>query len=774
MMRKMLTLSFIVLLVSCGEISRQTIVKVDNAKALYSAIKKAKPGTDIVMANGVWKDVRIKFIGTGTEQKPIRIVAETPGEVFIEGMSFVKFGGEYLSLDGLHFRNGHTPEDALIKFSIDKDTVANHCEVVNCVIEDFSQPNRYTPDLWVEFWGRYNKLSHCYIAGKFNQGPTVRVNLKGNENIRNYHEISNNHFGPRPRKGGPRAETMQIGDSGTSMTPSYVLVKNNYFEKCNGEVEIISSKSNFNEFTNNVFYHCEGSLVMRHGNYCLIDGNIFIGDENSKFNGGIRVINTGHWITNNYFYKLQSDEFRAPLAIMNGIPKSPLNRYNQVTDVVVAYNTWVDCVSPWQFGVGANNDKKDVLPKSEIRSARAVRTILANNLIYSHSGDILPLKKFDEVDGVTFKNNVMVNPNVETESYTGITTASFELEMKTDWLHTPMYKTVEIMAKTYQGFGFEAIQKDLFGKSRGVHNAVGAITAPVSTQEPVIDMAQYGAAWYKGKPAPAASVIHQVTSEPGDLVAKLAAAAPGDVLELAAGDYELASSLSIDKAITLRSKDANEKARIQYSASGDAPAFEMNPRGELKLENMILEGQDEQIAFAPLKENMSSAYYLSVDHSEIKDFDFVIKAYRGSFADTISFSHTEVLSCENGIVLAAEVDDKGDYNAEFVNIDSCEFNKIKANVINYYRGGYDESTIGGNLSVTNSRFSNSGPQEEDNILLKSRGIINVNITGNVFRYNPIRYVSVLWGEKNNTESDNRLISSGSFRTEQHMKQKLMY
>ena len=88
------------------------------------------------------------------------------------------------------------------------------------------------------------------------------------------------------------------------MTPSYVKVANNIFEKCNGEVEIISSKSNFNEFRNNVFFESEGSLVMRHGNYCIVDGNLFIGSDESQFIGGIRVINTGHWITNNYFYNL--------------------------------------------------------------------------------------------------------------------------------------------------------------------------------------------------------------------------------------------------------------------------------------------------------------------------------------------------------------------------------------------------------------------------------------------------------------------------------------
>ncbi|MGS0528235.1 chondroitinase-B domain-containing protein [Zobellia nedashkovskayae] len=42
---------------------------------------------------------------------------------------------------------------------------------------------------------------------------------------------------------------------------------------------------------------------------------------------------------------------------MNGIKKSPLNRYIQVTDVVVAYNSYINC-SPWQFSVGSNVESK--------------------------------------------------------------------------------------------------------------------------------------------------------------------------------------------------------------------------------------------------------------------------------------------------------------------------------------------------------------------------------------------------------------------------------
>ncbi|MDP5043834.1 MAG: alginate lyase, partial [Leeuwenhoekiella sp.] len=327
---------------------------VSNIKELQAAIDNSQPGSVIVMKNGRWENLQLEFKGEGTGDKPIVLKAEKAGEVFITGTSYLKLGGNYLIVDGLYFKDGYTPKNSVIQFKISDDLIANNSKVINCVIENFTQPDRDADDHWVEFWGRNNTLKQCYIAGKSNTGPTIRVFLKGNEHIKNRHQIVNNHFGPRPRKGGPHGETLQIGDSYTSMTPSYTNVSNNLFDRCNGEVEIISSKSNFNTFSNNIFFESEGSLVLRHGNYATIDANVFIGNDNSENIGGIRVINTGHWITNNYFYKLKGEEFRAPLAVMNGIPKSPLNRYNQVTDVVVAYNTWMYCGTPWNFGVGSN------------------------------------------------------------------------------------------------------------------------------------------------------------------------------------------------------------------------------------------------------------------------------------------------------------------------------------------------------------------------------------------------------------------------------------
>ena len=333
MKRFLSTLSILTLFITSSPNAEASIlkpkkdIKVKNLAELRSAIKSSSAGDNIILANGTWKDAEIKFYGKGTKENPIVLKAETPGKVFIEGVSNLKLAGSYLEVRDLYFKNGYTPSNSVIQFKINNDSIANNCKVTQCVIEEFTQPDRDVSDHWVEFWGRHNELSNNYITGKSNFGPTVRVFLDGNEHVNNYHQIINNHFGPRPRKGGPHGETIQIGDSETSMTPSYTNVENNLFDRCNGEVEIISSKSNFNEFKKNVFFESEGSLVLRHGNYAKIDGNVFIGNDASDQMGGIRIINTGHWITNNYFYKIKGNAFRSAIAIMNGIPKSSLNRY---------------------------------------------------------------------------------------------------------------------------------------------------------------------------------------------------------------------------------------------------------------------------------------------------------------------------------------------------------------------------------------------------------------------------------------------------------------
>jgi poly(beta-D-mannuronate) lyase len=762
----------LVILISCQERTSVSGILVSNEAELVEAISKAQPGSEIIMTNGEWDDIQIRFVGYAPENQPIILRAETPGKVIVRGRSDLKLGGEHLVVDGLLFKNGASPSGAVIEYGISNDTLANHCRVTNCVIQGFNKSQRNMSDLWVLFRGRHNQLDHSYLEGKSNRGPTIRVDLEGNKSIRNYHKINNNHFGPRPPKGGPSAETIQIGNSSTSMAPSYTLVANNLFDRCNGEVEIISSKSNFNEFRNNVFYKSEGSLVTRHGNYCIIDRNYFIGDEKSPHVGGVRLIGTGHWVTNNYFYNLRGEVFRGPLAVMNGIRRPAINRYIQVTDVIVAHNTWVNCKSPWQFGVGSNIDQRDVLPPSEIRSETPIRTIVANNIIYNDVGDEMPILRYDSIDGIDFRNSVINNQGTNFYSVEGLIEKDFSMSKIEENILIPSSDLSD--TEVYHGFEFEQISTDIFGNSRSRNNSVGATNGTNAEASNIMHLTRYGPSWYDPNEGSDYQPKTHAVSNSNALYEAVKNASSGDIIQLTSDNYELSSSLKIDKKLTIQSADSMGRSSISFAGNAESPLFEMNPKGELVLTSMRLNGNKQNHAFATKKENMSSYYNLKVVNSEISDFDYVLKAYKHSFAQIIKFKSTVIKDCNNGLELSGEDDDRGEYNAENIYILDSQFDGIKRNVIDYYRGGYDESTVGGNLIIKGNKFIRCGVAEETGILINTYGIINVDISDNNFQNNQVKLVARLWGAKNNTQADNVIVSSGNLIIEQNLPLKLMY
>lgn len=98
-----------------------------------------------------------------------RKVPYMPGCGTIEGKSLLHLGGEHLIVDGLYFRNGYSSSFGIIRYKIGTDSTAFNCKVSNCVIENFTKPNRLTNDQWIQFYGKHNQLTHCYITGKSNE-----------------------------------------------------------------------------------------------------------------------------------------------------------------------------------------------------------------------------------------------------------------------------------------------------------------------------------------------------------------------------------------------------------------------------------------------------------------------------------------------------------------------------------------------------------------------------------------------------------------------------
>ena len=365
-----------------------------NPADLEEAISAAMPGETIVMANGTWKDLSIQFDSEGAPGDTITLRAETAGEVRLTGSSSLRIGGSYLKVDGLYFTEGGLTGGHVVQFRRNTSTPAHHSRLTNTAIVDYNPQYDFTEYKWVSIYGTHNRVDNSHFEGKTHDGATLVVWLSDEPN---YHKIDNNYFGPRPDLGKNGGETIRVGTSDWSLYPSHTIVERNLFDRCDGEIEIISNKSGDNTYRYNTFLESAGSLTLRHGDRARVDGNFFIG--NGKANtGGVRIIGEDHVVVNNYFEGLRGSGYRTPISIVNGVPDSPLNRYFQVRRALVAHNTIVNSYSAFEIGSGSSSEQS--LPPEDVA--------IANNIVSNvERPRINMVVEDDEPIRLTWSANIM-------------------------------------------------------------------------------------------------------------------------------------------------------------------------------------------------------------------------------------------------------------------------------------------------------------------------------------------------------------------------------
>jgi len=653
------------------------------SQAEYSdALKGLQAGDTIVLANGEWKDFEILFTGTGLPDQLITLTAQEKGKVIISGQSNLRLAGEYLVVSGLVFKNGYTPTGEVISFRRNKKEFANHSRVTEVVIDGFNNPERTETDYWVMMYGRNNRFDHNHVAGKSNNGVTMAVRLDTEASRENHHRIDHNYFGHRPILGSNGGETLRIGTSHYSLSNSFTTVENNYFERCDGEVEIISNKSGGNVFRGNVFIESRGTLTLRHGNDNLVENNVFLGNG-VDHTGGIRVINKRQTIRNNYLQGLAGYRFGSALTIMNGVPDSPINRYHQVEDSVIENNTIIDS-SHIELAAGSDEERSAV-PKT---------TVFRNNLIFNRDGqDIFSVH--DDVTGITFEGNVL-NDVSDFQISKGFTSRNIKLQE----LPTGLMRPVS-----------EDLQK------------VGA-----SPDLVVLPRNDTGVSWYP-KPDNASLFDTGTTIEvepgQGSLEQAVSGASAGDIIELDGGHYQVEKLIRIDRPLTLRaSSDAHgsdSQPVIEFERNA---LFEIVDGGSLKLERLHISGKSApdvagNSVIRTSRYSMLSAYQLLLDHCEISDLDVnhsfnFLSAAKSTFAFRIAIRNSSFSNITGAVMeLEKETDDLGLYNVEYISIADSNFSDIGEAVAVIYRGGTDESTFGPHFDLRDSQLRNVGKNKRN-------------------------------------------------------------
>jgi poly(beta-D-mannuronate) lyase len=682
------------------------VIPVSNQEDYFNAATNAQPGDNIILQNGVWRDFDMLLEAEGTAESPIAVSAETPGKVILSGQSSLRLAGNHLIVSGLVFRDGYTPRTEVISFRRDKDTLANNSRVTETVIENYSNPVRIQGDIWVAMYGQNNEFDHNQLSGKHNSGPTMAVRLNTEDSQDNNHVIRNNYFGPRPVFGSNGGETLRIGTSHYSLTHSGTLVENNYFDRCSGEVEIISNKSGGNTYRGNTFYQSRGTLTLRHGNDTVVEDNLFDGDG-APYTGGVRVINARQTVRNNYFKDLTGERFSGALVVMNGVPNSPINRYHQVDGAVIEHNTF-DTVRRIELAEGSDAE----------RTATPVNSVFRNNIVIGEESST-PFRIQDDLSGITFEGNTASAPPPVEISY-------------------GFGETQALAART------KLTEQDSFGVRRD----------------------DTGVAWYPKQPVSSpfngGNRIY-VTAGPDALGSALADAKEGDTLVVAPGQYNESKMVNLQVPVTVEAADSDNPPVITF----ERPNFILlSAEGGLRMRGLNISGAASPDASGNSFISTTSIGGSRNHIVELADMSFagfdvnkgfsVVAAAKGTFYDQIKISRSKFQDISGTVIkLDSETDDYGIYNAEYVIIENSTFEHIGGPVAAVYRGGRDESTFGPHVWVSDSRFDGIGLRGGP--LMELHGVQNLALERNeIANTEPVK-LTITTGNPEVAVSGNTLI-----------------
>lgn len=681
-----LALSALLISGLAGVASAETYLVKDQA-AYTAALAGLKPGDELVLKNGTWQNFEMLFTGTGTAAEPITLRAQTPGQVVISGTSNLRLAGEHLVVSGLVFRDGASPSRNVIAFRREPGALANHSRLTQTVVENFSKHDRTREDQWIVLYGKNNRVDHNFFAGKTNKGPTLVVRLDEAESRENNHVIEQNFFGRRDSIGGNGGETLRIGVSDYSRTRSNTRVVRNFFEHCDGEVEIISIKAEGNLVARNVFYESRGAVVFRHGGSNEISRNVFFGNGVSD-TGGVRVINDRQTVKENYFEGLRGEKFLSALTIMNGVPDSPINRYHQVTDAEVSNNSFLGFDA---IGLAVGSDEE--------RSAAPKDSVVRNNLFITDAKH--PVSVFDDISGIAFKQNASNNPAMA--AYGSTVTSTIELVRADNGLLYPVDKSM------------------------------AALGAPRDLDP--IKRADTGPDWFT-KPAQSSRQGRETRVAKGSkaLVRAVANSQPGDVLKLRGKHYALAAPIVIPHALTIDGRSRNGK-QTEVSSTGDA-LFTIPAGGALTLSDVdVVATPANKAVIRATGSYYQGSYALKLRdvgaraEASVKNLPF-LAADATTFATLIDFDEIAATDWPGTFISLSGKSLEGWYLAEDIKVRNSTFTNTTGPLISFGREGRDESTFGPRFVLQDTTLTGVNA---DGLAIDLRGIDGVLIERNTFK-----------------------------------------
>ena len=212
---------------------------------------------------------------------------------------------------------------------------------------------------------------------------------------------------------------------------------------------------------------------------------------------------------------------------------------------------------------------------------------------------------------------------------------------------------------------------------------------------------------------------------------------------LSSGNYVVPKFLRLDKTLTFKGQG---EVNLAFERSA---LFEINNGGSLQIIGLNITGAEAPdykgnavIRTSPYA--MLENYRLEIVDTDFTDLDVnqsfnVIAGAKGTFADNILIKNSNFETVSGAILkLDTENDDYGIYNAEYLTIEGSTFKDVEGALVDYYRGGRDESTFGPHFNMTDSKLINvgAGPRNKSKASIHLHGVQVTNVSQNNFENSP--------------------------------------
>ena len=416
---------------------------------------------------------------------------------------------------------------------------------------------------------------------------------------------------------------------------------------------------------------------------------------------------------NNFFYKCTGVDFRAPLSVMNGIPNSPPTRYVQVQDAVIANNTFYQCAP---FSLCEGSDAERTLPPAS--------SVVANNIIYKPVNGRL-YHAYDKLSGISFSGNLYSGSKQTLNS--GFSNATFTMQLFKK-LQAPVTSIAFPVADSLQQAGKARLNHVLSGRP--------GVSSP-QTIDSMLQIAfrQCGSAWYAAGPLTEKIDFVTVNCHSAEEIYTQLASEKAVHIRLQSGSYHLSRPFYITKPVKFSS---GINSAIRFNSNRDAGVFIIGGGGRLELRNIHINGEGLQATYFICNDSSGSSlhYSLVLSNCKIENMESpkdIFYAHKSMVADSIVISNNRFVNNACDILLLnSERDDRGYYGAEKIVFDKNILERIRGTILDVYRGGADESTLGPDIKFTNNVVSHVD-NRPDLPLIQLYGVQRTEINNNQFK-----------------------------------------